>query len=142
MNGAEKFDEPLLLQINGLYEGVDYSTIAINDQFWVMEGSIIVATGTILDETLFFYIMSFELSAKISSIMKPFLHFILSRSCISWIFFIDKWDISIVSFFKMIGEVVKKSCMNGAIKIAKYPFLRRSLLLGFYYLFILLRFVF
>lgn len=87
MNGAEKFDEPLLLQINGMYEGVDYSKIAINDQFWVMEGSIIVATGTILDETLFFYIMSFELSAKISSIMKPFLHFILSRSCISWIFF-------------------------------------------------------
>lgn len=52
MNGAEKFDKSLLLQINGMYEGVDYSQIVINDQFWVMEGSSIVATGTILGNAL------------------------------------------------------------------------------------------
>lgn len=48
-SGNESFDFPFLIQMNAMYEMVDYSAINVGDAFWVMEGANIVAEGKILD---------------------------------------------------------------------------------------------
>lgn len=48
-SGTENLDEPCVVKINAMYEGVDYSGIALGDLFWVMEGANVVAEGRILE---------------------------------------------------------------------------------------------